>query len=107
VAPVSSGAGYFVFLAASADEVESILAQGVRPCLIICDLCMPGLPVSELLNRIAGDERSRSVPVVLMTGADNVARPPTAFTLLKPFSGDELLRVAAAASELFHSAASA
>ena len=46
---VLTDAGFFVFVAANANEVLDIVGQGVRPCLVVCDLLMPGMPVDQLV----------------------------------------------------------
>src|SRR5262245_58286654 len=100
-------AGFFVFAAASGDEVLDIMAKGVRPCLIVFDWHMPGLPGRELLRRIADDMRNRSVPFVLMTGTVEKDLPRTVYMLRKPFTLAEIVELASAAAGVAESAGKA
>jgi signal transduction histidine kinase/CheY-like chemotaxis protein len=72
-------------------------AREARPDVVVADVMMPGLDGFELLRALRDDERTRSVPVILVSarageearvegleaGADDY--------LVKPFSGRELL----------------
>jgi CheY-like chemotaxis protein len=53
MADVLAEAGFLVFTAASGDEVLALIETGMRPCLIVCDLLMPGLGVPELVEKLA------------------------------------------------------
>jgi response regulator RpfG family c-di-GMP phosphodiesterase len=83
--------------AESAQEAE-IRIRRSRPDLIVLDLRMPGMGGSELCRRLKSDERTRDIPIVLLTGADEeearLARRAGADALVrKPFSPLELLAV--------------
>jgi signal transduction histidine kinase len=73
------------------------LAQEHKPDLIITDLMMPGLDGLELTRRLRQDERTRHIPVVMLTARgdleDRVAGLETGVNayLTKPFSPRELL----------------
>ena len=73
------------------------LARASRPDVVVADVMMPGLDGFELLRALRSDERTRSVPVILLSarageearvegleaGADDY--------LVKPFSARELI----------------
>jgi two-component system, chemotaxis family, response regulator Rcp1 len=46
--------------------------QAPIPDLIILDLTIPKMPGQELLRRIKADPRVRSIPVIVLTGTDDV-----------------------------------
>ncbi|MFL6590396.1 MAG: ATP-binding protein [Chthoniobacterales bacterium] len=73
------------------------LAREHRPDLILCDLHLPDMDGSEVLQRLRGDERTKSIPVIIVS-AD--AMPHQAKRLInagaqayvtKPFNLRELL----------------
>ncbi|MFQ5830047.1 MAG: response regulator [Candidatus Methylomirabilia bacterium] len=45
-------------------------AQAPRPALILLDIKLPKLDGHEVLRQIKGDERLRSIPVVMLTTSD-------------------------------------
>jgi CheY-like chemotaxis protein len=98
VQTVLEEAGFGVFTAANADQVLALIERGVRPRLVVCDLHMPGLGVSELVERLAADERTRAVRVAVMTGERKPRFPKNAIRLDKPFSLAVLLKLARDAS---------
>ncbi len=54
----------------AADGPEGLRkAAEFGPDLIILDLRMPGMDGFEVLERLAGDPRTRAIPVVILTGA--------------------------------------
>ena len=58
--------GWQVTLAASGPQAIE-LAQREQPDLIILDVMMPGMDGLATLQRLRGDERTASIPVVFMT----------------------------------------
>ena len=70
-----------------------------RPDVIVLDLRMPGMSGVELCERLKADERTRSIPIVLLTGADEPAevrraqRAGAAAVVHKPFSPLDLVAV--------------
>jgi response regulator RpfG family c-di-GMP phosphodiesterase len=85
------------------DEAESGLEAQARirrrkPDVIVLDLRMPGMGGSELCSRLKADEKTRSIPIVLLTGADpeearRAQRAGAAALVRKPFSPLDLLAV--------------
>jgi len=106
IAEVLEEAGFDVLAVASGDEVLALLKSGVRPCLVLCDLVMPGLSVAELFAGLATDARSRHVPLVIMTGGRGEVLPQVAYVLQKPFTLTELVDVVSHASAMRRSAQS-
>jgi CheY-like chemotaxis protein len=107
MAEVLDEAGFMVFAAASGDEVLNLVKQGIRPCLFICDVRMPGLTVDELLAQLAENSRTREIPVALVTGGPTADLPDVACVLQKPFRLEVLLdfaREAVAQAEARHRA---
>jgi DNA-binding response OmpR family regulator len=68
-----------------------------RPDVILLDLRMPHLDGVGLLEMLRSTEHGKTIPVVLVTGADvtPAARALADAVLMKPFDPDELLRLAA------------
>jgi len=85
--------GFDPVLFSSAQTLLSSLDDGV-PALIVTDVVMPGLSGGQLLGALRGNDRWRSIPVVVMTGNNDTALPVRldAPVVYKPDT-DELLRV--------------
>ncbi len=66
------------------DALESLSAE--VPDLILLDVGLPGMAGDEVLRRLRADQRTASIPVVMLTGLE----PPEGATpdgvLLKPFT---------------------
>ncbi|HEY7064464.1 MAG TPA: response regulator [Chloroflexota bacterium] len=96
VADLLADEGYRVLLAA--DGAEALALVGAEPPdLVLTDLMMPVLNGVELCRRLRADERTRAVPIVVMTAA---GRGPSETAganayLAKPFDLDVLLEVIA------------
>jgi len=92
-----TGEGFVVTLAASVGAVRDHLRDS-RPDVIISDVRMPDLPAFGVLDLLKADPRTRDLPVLFCTGAEQeveaagerLQRPDTD-VLLKPFDIDELL----------------
>ncbi len=65
------------------------LAAAELPDLILLDVVMPGLDGLEVAERLHEDERTRDIPVVFMSGLDELAAQH-GDALLKPFDPVEL-----------------
>jgi response regulator RpfG family c-di-GMP phosphodiesterase len=91
------GADVQVDEAASGIEAEARIKTR-RPDVIVLDLRMPGMSGTELCVRLKGAERTKKIPIVLLTGADDeearVAQRSGAEALVrKPFSPLDLLAI--------------
>lgn len=91
-----SATGYKVRVSADATEaIQMILAE--LPDLILSDLGMPYLDGLELLKALKGDELTKKVPVVLLTGRNDdetyirATQLGAAGYVTKPVKLDELL----------------
>jgi two-component system phosphate regulon response regulator PhoB len=59
-------AGYEMVQAASAEEAEQVLANGL-PALILLDWMLPGMSGIELARRLRRDDYTRDVPIIMLT----------------------------------------
>jgi response regulator RpfG family c-di-GMP phosphodiesterase len=83
--------------AASALEAEARIKKR-RPDVVVLDLRMPGMSGAELCTRLKGAERTKGIPIVLLTGADdeearNAKRCGAEALVRKPFSPLDLLAI--------------
>jgi putative two-component system response regulator len=83
--------------AATAEQAEEQVAR-LAPDVIVLDLGLPGRSGEELCRRLKGQEQTRAIPILVLTGADpevaKEAEQAGAEALLrKPFSPLELLTV--------------
>jgi diguanylate cyclase (GGDEF)-like protein len=71
-------------------------AQQIQPDLILCDLEMPGLHGFEVCRRLKEDPTTNTIPIIFLTGADDVVTKVEGFDLgasdyiTKPFQPAEL-----------------
>jgi two-component system response regulator len=74
---------------------------GTLPLLVLLDIGLPKVSGGEVLRRLKGDERTRMIPVVMLTGSksDQVitecARLGAVGYIIKPVGFDDLSRVSA------------
>ena len=94
-----------------AQALDFLLCQGeyaardnsAQPKLILLDLKLPKIDGIEVLERIKGDERTRSIPVVMMTSSAEDRDLQAAYKLgvnsyvVKPLDFQEFSRVVAQA----------
>ena len=81
--------GYDVGEYATLEDMLLVLHQGVRPCLVLVDLVMPGMSGQEFLETVRADASFRDIPVVMMTGAKITMADIE--VLRKPFELDDLV----------------
>lgn len=88
-------AGHSVVRAASAEIAEVIIKKKL-PDLILLDWMLPGMSGIELARRLRNDERTRTIPIILLTARTGESEKLTAFEtgaddyVTKPFSTREL-----------------
>ncbi|MDD5301231.1 MAG: PAS domain S-box protein [Gallionella sp.] len=93
-----------------ADSGELALAsvEASLPELILLDIRMPGMDGFEVLRRLKAQERSRDIPVILLTAFADIEYRVEGFKLgavdfiSKPFQRDELLARVHTHLDLFH-----
>jgi len=89
-------AGFQTQLAGSGAEALAHLARTV-PDLVVLDLMLPDLPGTEICRRLKGAERTRQIPVVMLTARGEEVDRVVGFELgaddyvVKPFSIRELV----------------
>lgn len=72
-------------------------AVDLRPDLILLDLVLPDMPGQEVLSRLRADPRTRAIPIIVLTAAQNQADRLAAFAagaddvIVKPASDQVLL----------------
>lgn len=60
-------AGWSVHEAGDGEQALRIVS-GVLPCVVVMDISIPGIDGWEMTRRLKLDERTRDVPVLLVTG---------------------------------------
>ncbi len=93
MADALTDAGYEAVTAHDGRRAWRLSRHGPPPCLILLDLMMPEMTGWQFRERQLRDQRTRNIPVVIMTASREARRDPTAAgpLLLKPFTLDELL----------------
>jgi CheY-like chemotaxis protein len=92
VADLLEDEGYHVMVAS--DGAQGLaLAQAERPDLVVTDLMMPVMTGVELCRRLKSNERTRQVPIVVMSaaGASQARGLGADAFLAKPFDLEALL----------------
>ncbi len=89
-------AGFETLLAGTAEEALAHVRR-VIPDLVVLDIMLPDLPGTEVCRRLKGAERTRQVPVVMLTAKGEEVDRVVGFELgaddyvTKPFSVRELV----------------
>ncbi|HSB19772.1 MAG TPA: winged helix-turn-helix domain-containing protein [Anaeromyxobacteraceae bacterium] len=89
-------AGFETLLAGTAEEALAHVRRTV-PDLVVLDLMLPDLPGTEVCRRLKGSDRTRQVPVVILTAKGEEVDRVVGFELgaddyvTKPFSVRELV----------------
>ena len=88
--------GYFVLQAENGRKALDVLKKVARtPCMVVLDLAMPVLDGHEFLKHRAVDPVLRHIPVVVVSGNPEPARPLEGIEayLQKPLEADRLLEI--------------
>ncbi|SRR5581483_798724 len=92
--------GYEAVCAADGQEALDALARGVRPCLILLDMMMPGLNGEDFRRIQLAHPIWREFPVALYTGdghaSEKARRLGVPLWFIKPLEVDELLHAVGA-----------
>jgi CheY-like chemotaxis protein len=93
LADVLTDAGYHAVTAHDAHRALRLSRHGPPPCLILLDLMMPEMTGWQFRERQLRDQRTRDIPVVIMTASREAGWHPmrAGALLLKPFTLEELL----------------
>ncbi len=89
--------GFLTRRALNGATALQLVAQAPVPDLVLLDLMLPDLPGTEVCRRIRADERTRRVPVLMLTAKDDEVDRVVGFEIgaddyvTKPFSLRELL----------------
>jgi PAS domain S-box-containing protein len=90
------GQGYVVHPAAEG-ELALRFIESTLPDLILLDIMMPDIDGYQLCARLKADERTRDIPVIFISAADQVIDKVRAFAvggvdyIVKPFEAEEVL----------------
>ncbi|MCD8140504.1 MAG: response regulator, partial [Planctomycetaceae bacterium] len=91
------GGLYNVFILPSGEKLFALLER-VLPDLILLDVDMPGMNGYDVIRRLKGDPRTVGIPVIFLTGKDDLVSELEGLTLgavdyiTKPFSPPILLK---------------
>jgi len=85
-----------------ADGAEAVArATDSRPAAVLLDMVMPGTPGGDVLAQLKCNDRTRNIPVLVVSGLGPATDPSVAATaaswLVKPVSEDQLIGAVAAA----------
>ena len=89
--------GYETILAGCGEDALKYLTKEPYPDLVLLDLMLPDIPGTEVCRRLKGGERTRDIPVVMLTAKGEEIDRVVGFELgaddyvVKPFSVRELL----------------
>lgn len=86
------GEGYRVRVARDGQE-GAALAESDPPDLVLTDWAMPRLGGDGLCTLLRSNERTRQIPIVLMSAVTSSASADYSAFLPKPFDLEEMLRV--------------
>jgi CheY-like chemotaxis protein len=91
--------GYVIESAPNGHEALALMASTPLPSVIVADLHMPVMDGWQLLTALAADPRLASIPVIVLTAADDPSKraPRPSTILLKPVSLDALAAAITAA----------
>jgi CheY-like chemotaxis protein len=82
-------AGYGVVEAAHGEAALEQVRRSL-PQIVLTDRMMPRMNGGELIERLRADERTKAIPIVMISGTQG-AQPGADAFLRKPFDPDELI----------------
>jgi len=74
MAAILEDEGYSVVHASDGEEALRALREGLRPCLIVLDLFMPGMSGIEFRRVQGSDPSIAQVPVIVVSGVANMRK---------------------------------
>jgi CheY-like chemotaxis protein len=83
--------GYRVVTAANGENALAMLHKGLRPCLILLDLTMPGMDGVTFRRLQLADQRLAAIPVVIISARADRPVPLGSLRLAKPVDPAALL----------------
>lgn len=89
--------GHQVAKAYDGPEALSLIANGLRPDLILLDVNMPGMTGFEVLSHLKAEKQTAQIPVILLTALSGIDHRVEGLSLgaedylIKPFSPLELI----------------
>jgi CheY-like chemotaxis protein len=93
-------------LTASNGEEALALAEREEPEVILLDARLPGIDGLEICGRLKADERTRGIPIIMMTGfgimPDEAETVGAEDFVSKPFDLDDILMRVSAISKVRH-----
>ncbi|MET0592560.1 MAG: response regulator [Polyangiaceae bacterium] len=93
IGDILEGEGYEIALAEDGERALELLSELPRPCLLLVDLVMPRLDGWQLLGMLAEDDRLATIPVVVLSAANDPKTAPIHPILKKPIDLDILLQI--------------
>jgi CheY-like chemotaxis protein len=88
--------GYESSAVPSGEAALQYLSRNPVPCLVLLDLMMPGIGGHEVVRKLKSNPAFASIPLVIVSGADNADMPGLPPSLKKPVDVDQLLAVVSA-----------
>lgn len=90
--------GWIAHGAGSGAEALALFASGLRPCVVVLDVRMPGMSGWELRKRMKRDPDLADIPVVILAadpdaGANDARRADIREFLRKPVDGLDIIAV--------------
>ncbi|NQU18017.1 MAG: response regulator [Candidatus Saganbacteria bacterium] len=93
---VLQSSGYEAYSADSGEEALKCIAKS-HPALILLDILMPGMDGHQLASKIRQQEKTKEIPIIMITGKKDHATISKSFKfnisgyVVKPFENSQLL----------------
>jgi two-component system, chemotaxis family, chemotaxis protein CheY len=85
--------GYEVALAENGQHALELLSELERPCLLLVDLIMPRMNGWELMNALSNHDRLATIPIVVMSAANQPDCTTGQRVMKKPIDLDIMLDI--------------